>query len=56
MVSQKIKTSYVDLKETLEHHFLNSENSRYERPKFQTDSADLGLISINMISQYSIIE
>ena len=51
MVSQKINAFYVDLKETLEHYCLNSENHRYWMEQFQTDSADLGLISINMILQ-----
>ena len=35
--------------ETPEHYFLNCENHRYVREHFQTDTTDLGLLSVNMI-------
>ena len=48
------------LEETAEHYFLYCENHRFVREQFQTDTTDLGLISVNMtlhgLENYRLIE
>ena len=47
------------LEETAEHYFLYCENHRLVREQFQTDTTDLGLISVNMtygLENYRLIE
>ena len=36
-------------KETPEHYLLYCENHRYVREQFQTDTTNLGFLSVNMI-------